>query len=316
MDSTNFLQAAYQNENKPDGAMALVVQGGGMRGVYSMAALAALEELGFSEKFDYVVGSSAGAINGAYFIAKQAKGGTGIYTNELSVSGFISFFRLKKIVDIDFLIDLVVKNTVKLSIKRIKDISVELEISLTNAKTIKTEYLSTKKDTFDLCESLRATAALPVLYDKEVHISGENYIDGGISDYIPLNRAIEKGYKNIVVVLTSELKHRKSKVGFFRYLAFINKKDKLKKVLLQKNKNFNDIVDIIKSNHPDIKILCIAPSDKERLVSTITKNKESLLDCALMAVEDVYAKLSVDLKPTYKNFFDIWISKAQILNKK
>lgn len=316
MNSTNFLQKSYQNETESNDAMALVVQGGGMRGVYSMAVLSALEKLGFSEKFDYVVGSSSGAINGAYFIAKQAKKGVGIYTNELSVSDFISFLRFKKIVDIDFLIDLVVKNTIKLPVKYVNDAPTELEIVLTNIKTIEAEYLSTKNDTFDLYESLRATTALPVLYDKEVQILGKSYIDGGVSDYVPLNRAIKKGYKKIVVVLTSEFKRRKNKVGLIRYLAFINKKDNLKRALLQKNKYFNDVIDAIKSNHSDIEIVCISPSDAGRLVDTTTKDKELLLDCALMAIEDVYAKLNIDLKPNYKNFFSICNSKAQLLNKK
>ena len=48
---------------------ALVLQEGGMRGTYSMAALMAFEELGMSNVFGHVLGASAGAINGAYFLA-------------------------------------------------------------------------------------------------------------------------------------------------------------------------------------------------------------------------------------------------------
>ena len=62
----------------------LVVQGGGMRGVYSMGALAALEEMGFGECFDHVAGSSAGALNGAYFITGQASYGVETYIHYLS----------------------------------------------------------------------------------------------------------------------------------------------------------------------------------------------------------------------------------------
>jgi predicted acylesterase/phospholipase RssA len=79
----------------------LVVQGGGMRGVYSMGALAALEEMGFGQCFDHVAGSSAGALNGAYFITGQASYGVETYIHYLSRKIFVNPFRFKKVVDID-----------------------------------------------------------------------------------------------------------------------------------------------------------------------------------------------------------------------
>ena len=63
------LRERLEAKGERDGTIALVVQGGGMRGVYSMGALAALEEEGLADAFDVVVGSSAGAINGAYLLS-------------------------------------------------------------------------------------------------------------------------------------------------------------------------------------------------------------------------------------------------------
>src|SRR5690606_3309761 len=68
----------------------LVVQGGGMRGVYSMGALAALEEMGFGQCFDHVVGSSAGALNSAYFITGQASYGVETYIHYLTQGRFVN----------------------------------------------------------------------------------------------------------------------------------------------------------------------------------------------------------------------------------
>jgi predicted patatin/cPLA2 family phospholipase len=87
----------------------LVVQGGGMRGVYSMGALAALEEMGFGQCFDHVAGSSAGALNGAYFITGQASYGVETYIHYLSKKSFVNPLRLKKVVDIDYLVDYIGK---------------------------------------------------------------------------------------------------------------------------------------------------------------------------------------------------------------
>ena len=64
--------------------LGLVVQGGGMRGVYSMGALAALEEAGLRESFDIVTGSSSGAINAAYFLAGQADEAVDLYLRYLN----------------------------------------------------------------------------------------------------------------------------------------------------------------------------------------------------------------------------------------
>jgi predicted acylesterase/phospholipase RssA len=65
-----------------DGAkIALCVEGGAMRGVVSAGMVSALEELGLGEAFDAVYGSSAGAINTAYFLAGQAAFGTAIYAD-------------------------------------------------------------------------------------------------------------------------------------------------------------------------------------------------------------------------------------------
>ena len=65
-------KAAGERDVPPLG---LVVQGGGMRGVYSMAVLAAFEEMGWTRCFDHVAGASAGAMNGAHFITGQARYG-------------------------------------------------------------------------------------------------------------------------------------------------------------------------------------------------------------------------------------------------
>ncbi|HEX4774044.1 MAG TPA: patatin-like phospholipase family protein [Candidatus Saccharimonadales bacterium] len=60
---------AHRQNKKDKRSFGLVVQGGGMRGVYSCAALTTLLEYGFESTFEHVIGSSAGALNGAYFLS-------------------------------------------------------------------------------------------------------------------------------------------------------------------------------------------------------------------------------------------------------
>ena len=87
-----LLGAAARGSRRPhgDGArVALCVEGGAMRGVVSAGMVSALEALGLTHAFDAVYGSSAGAINAAYFLAGQARLGTTIYYEDINNRAFI-----------------------------------------------------------------------------------------------------------------------------------------------------------------------------------------------------------------------------------
>ena len=88
-EAWDLLTRKRQGQAETD-TIGLVVQGGGMRGVYSMGALAALAEMGFHQCFDHLAGSSAGALNGAYFLTGQASYGVETYIHYLSKKSFES----------------------------------------------------------------------------------------------------------------------------------------------------------------------------------------------------------------------------------
>src|SRR5262245_43820865 len=124
-------KAAGERDVPPLG---LVVQGGGMRGVYSMAVLAAFEEMGWTRCFDHVAGASAGAMNGAHFITGQARYGVETYIDYLSNQKFIDFFRLRKLVDMDYLIDDLVRHERPFNLAALLEGSTELHIALVDAE--------------------------------------------------------------------------------------------------------------------------------------------------------------------------------------
>ena len=79
-----------------------------MRGVISAGMVSALETLGLTHAFDGIYGSSAGAINAAYFLAGQAAVGTAIYYEDINNRQFIDLRRAltgRPIVDLGFLLD-------------------------------------------------------------------------------------------------------------------------------------------------------------------------------------------------------------------
>ena len=186
----------------------LVVQGGGMRGVYSMGALAALEEMGFNHCFDHVAGSSAGALNGAYFLTGQASYGVETYIHYLSKKSFVNPFRLKKMVDIDYLVDHIGKKARPLHLHKLLSSSTMLHISLTESSHAQTHYVTNRTPDIDIWEAFRATAAIPLLYNKSVKVGDGHYVDGSLSARIPVRRVVEFGCHYVVVILTMPHSHR------------------------------------------------------------------------------------------------------------
>jgi predicted patatin/cPLA2 family phospholipase len=306
---TNFFETIkLRNEEikkgvKSDIKMGLVVQGGGMRGIYSMAALVPFEELGLRHAFDHIVGSSAGAINGIYLVSGQGIDGVKAYSDEISNKNFINPFRIRRIVDIDFLVDKVVKDKKKLREREAKDAFTKVHIALTDYQTGKPFIVTNKEEELDLAEVIRATSAMPILYNKVVNIKGRDYLDGGIVHGVPLLPALELDCTHILVVLTRKPDFRRTPPNFFVKLVeslFIrNYPAPLKKVLLGKefHKTFNHVMMILenpKKYAPDINISVVYPSDFSKLVSRTTYNRDDLIKCALMARNDMYRFLELE----------------------
>ena len=279
----------------------LVVQGGGMRGIYSMAALMAFEELGLGKAFDHILGSSAGAINGAYFLAGQAKLAVTVYLDDISNRNFINFLRFRKIADIDFLVDVVLQKKKHLDVDKVISSSSTLHIILTDFKTGEAAVFTNKDRDIDIMELIRATASMPVLYNRVHYVNGRGYIDGGISDAIPLLKAIELGCTDIVVVLTRSLTFRRKRPGIFLRVMefpFMRKyPDNVKNTLLLEDQHFNCTMDYLENPAglgKDVRVLVIYPSNMHDMVSRTTKSRSDLLNCALMGRNDARNALMLD----------------------
>lgn len=279
----------------------LVVQGGGMRGIYSMAALMALEECGLGKGFDHVFGSSAGAINAAYMLAEQAKLAVTVYLDDISNKNFVNFLRLKKVVDVDFLVDSVLSKHKALNVQNVMDSNSTFHLIMTDYLTSEETVVTNRDKNLDLMEAIRATAAMPILYNKVVNVNGRGYIDGGLRDGVPLMRAIKQGCTDIIVVLTREPHFRRKRPTFIMRLIespFLRHyPDRTKKLIISEDKQFNSTMDIIENpNSFDFKgrLAIIYPSDMEYMVSRTTHDRNKLLACALMGRNDTRSIFGLD----------------------
>lgn len=297
MPSLNDVLLAHQQNKKDKRVFGLVLQGGGMRAVYSAAACATLIEYGLEGAFDHVIGSSAGAINGAYFLGATADD-VEVYTEDLASKKFINLLRLDKRVDIDYLVDTVMKQKRPLDIPKLLKSHSTLHIILTDAKTGQKVVISDHKKFVEIYEELRATAALPILYDKKVLVGGRWYIDGGVSDLIPIDVAVKLGCTDIVVVLTQQVESFRFDQRHTRLVNHLMKKyaanqpPRVRKLLPYNEKRV--AINLRRLSHPlkKTRFYVLEPTDNESLVSIATIDKTKIARLATMGVNDTDAFLN------------------------
>jgi predicted patatin/cPLA2 family phospholipase len=183
--------------------LALVIEGGGMRGVVSAGSLLALDQLGFRDVFDEVYATSAGGVNAAYFLSGQGALGMSVYFDDIANRRFINPWRLFKIVDVDYAYDDVVALRKQLDDAAIRASRVRFFLSVTDARSGENELLDVRARPEPIPLLLKASSALPVLYNRRVVLNGREYVDGGVTDHLPIARAIANGCTDVLVLASS-----------------------------------------------------------------------------------------------------------------
>jgi predicted patatin/cPLA2 family phospholipase len=188
---------------------ALVIQGGAMRGVFTAGALCALEALGLRAAFDAVYGSSAGAVNGAYFLTGQVTLGTSIYYEDINNRTFIDWRRLAAgaAVDIDYCYEEVVGRRKRLDLPRLLHHSTPLHVYTTHVAAARAECFAQADiaSPRDLLTLLKASAAMPLVYRRPVLLRGTRHVDGALFVPVPLLEAIAGGATRVLVLLSRPL---------------------------------------------------------------------------------------------------------------
>ncbi len=179
---------------------ALVLEGGGLRGVFSAGVIDCFLDNDIS--FDYVIGVSAGACNAMAMLGRQKRYFWSIIN---TVSGRNSFYGVPQMVDSHRFVNLdkifyEYTEQFHFDFKTLMNSPSEWEMVVSNIETGKAEYMTTR-DLDRLRVIGKASCSLPIITDP-VEIDGQLYLDGGITDSIPIEHVLEKDIDRIVVVLT------------------------------------------------------------------------------------------------------------------
>ena len=193
-----------------------------MRGVISAGMVSALEELGLTNAFDAVYGSSAGAINAAYFLAGQARLGTTIYYEDINNHHFIDLGRMisgRPIVDLGYLLDDVMVRRKPLDADRVLASPAPLTVLTTDVSARRAVALKAFLDRASLMAALRASATMPVVAGPPVDVNGSRCLDASLTEPIPLPTAEADACTHALVLLTRSGGMRPQPSAFDRYFV-------------------------------------------------------------------------------------------------
>jgi predicted patatin/cPLA2 family phospholipase len=203
-------------------SIALVVEGGAMRGVISAGMVWALEDLGLLNAFDAVYGASAGAINAAYFLAGQAGIGTRIYYEDINNARFIDLgrpIRGRPIVDLGFLLDDVAVHRKRLDVARVLGAAVPLVVVATDVDAQAPAALRGFSSPAQLFGALRASATMPVMAGPPWLFEGRRFLDASITEPIPIPTAERDGHTHVLALLTRSGGMRPKPTALDRYFV-------------------------------------------------------------------------------------------------
>lgn len=183
--------------------LAIITSGGGTKCSFGAGVMLALAEIFGIKEPEILISGSGSAGTGSYFTAKQYDSIRNIWGNLLSTSKFINYSRFWRIIDIDYLIDVIFKEQDPLNIPNIHNSPTHYLIPALNRQTGKIDYLS-NKDKVDIFEAMRATKAMPIAFKFNPHIviNGSTYCDSELSSSaeIHFEKAVDLGAKKILVV--------------------------------------------------------------------------------------------------------------------
>lgn len=179
--------------------IALVVEGGAMRGIFATGVLDAFMEAEFNP-FNMYLGVSAGSTALASYVAGMYQRNYKIFTEYSVGEDFISwkkFFRGGHLVDLDWLWDITIRD-MRLDLEKICAEHHEFFVGLTDANTGKAVFVKPTPENLE--EFTKASSALPIMYRNQIVMDGNPYVDGGLAAPIPVEEAYRQGADYIMVI--------------------------------------------------------------------------------------------------------------------
>lgn len=262
---------------------ALVLQGGAMRSMFTTGVLDAFLEEGLI--FPYLVGVSAGAANGVAFLSRDTGRTCRVnltYLRDPRFMGLKNYRRNGSFFNFDFLYDEMPHHLDPFDYDALFAAEEELEIGATNCETGEVDYFSfqeaKKSQSFkSFLHALYASCSMPCVC-KPIILNGTPYLDGGIGEPVPTERAWEQGYEKQVVVLTQALKPiTRSRIRALpSQWAYRNTYPRIVSLCNHYDEIFNEAVEALLKGHSQGQFTIVAP-DQDYGVRVTERNRKKLI---------------------------------------
>ena len=237
----------------------LVLEGGGMRGVFTSGVLDAFMK--YDLYFPFTVAVSAGACNGMSYMSRQPRRARISNIDYLARYQYIGLHHLVTqgcIFDRKLLYDKFPNQLLPFDFDTYFKYADRFEMVTTNCQTGQAMYLSEKYDRQRALDIVRASSSLPYV-SKIVEVDGIPMLDGGIVDSIPVQRAIDMGHPFNVVVCTRNKGYRETgrdyKIPRFIYRNY----PRLRVALSRRIAAYNEQWEMIDRMEAAGQIICIRP---------------------------------------------------------
>lgn len=255
----------------------LVLEGGGMKGIYTAGVLDFFldKEIDFSSCY----GVSAGACCLCSYLSKQKKRAYRINVDYLDQKAYCSVESLLKTGDlfgVDMCYGLIPDYLDPYDYDAFSRYQGKAYAVVTNIKTGEAEYMPLK-DMHQDTIAVRASSSLP-LVSRNVKIGDELYLDGGISDSIPIRRSMKDGNRKNVVILTKEegyIRQSEKAMELALIRARYMRYPKVYECMRERHLTYNNTLQYIEELQSQGKVFVIRPKQKSN-VGRVEKDKAKL----------------------------------------
>lgn len=240
----------------------LVVEGGAMRAIFTCGVMDAMLDGGI--EVDYFIGVSAGIANGVSYISKQKERGKDIiigYANDPRYMGTRNMFNPKNrsYYGINFAFNEIPRVHNPFDFDKYNEFKGEVKAVVSNINTGKADYMDLKGDE-SMMDKIIASCSMPLMFPVK-NIDGVPYLDGGVCDPIPIQKAIEDGCDKIIVILSREEGYRKTPEKASKFAAKrFRRHPEFCKALKKRPAIYNSKVKIVERLEVEGKLKIIRPT--------------------------------------------------------
>lgn len=238
----------------------LILEGGGMRGLFSAGVIDVFMENGI--EFDAAIGVSAGAAFGCNYKSRQI--GRVIRYNKRFAKDprFCSFRSLIKTGDLfgaEFCYHTIPDTIDIFDTEAYLENPMDFYVVVTDVETGKAVYVNSDEAGNDALEFFRASASMPIV-SKPVEIRGKKYLDGGIADSVPLQYFESIGYNKNVIILTQPKGYVKKPSSATKIIKHVLKEyPMIAKVMENRHNEYNETLSLIAEREKTGDVLVIQP---------------------------------------------------------